>query len=343
LENLVNLFTLVLMKQIILDHGRRRAVLALATLTAGPWAYAQSSSRSAGNFPNKPIQLIFPFPPGGSLDPLFRALCEAAAKELGQPVVMMHKPGAGGVTGTAALAQFNESDGYTLAVMHNSVIRAPLVQKVNFDPLKDFTYLLGLFGLTTGICVAADAPWKTLDDLLADAKKRPGAISWGTVGAISINRIVAERLARMVGTTFNTVPFKGGGEAFTALIGRHLDVYGDPGFGSQVRGGKARLLATFTAERLQAYPGIPTVKELGYDLTIDSPMGLVAPKNLDPAVAARLSSAFSKAATDPTYRSLLELYDMQPQVISGEAYAAYARTAYNRDAKMLSEIGFKIE
>ena len=134
--------------------------------------------------------------------------------------------------GTAALATLPESDGYTVAVMHNSVIRAPLVQKVNFDPLKDFTYLIGLFNLTTGICVAADAPWQTLGDLLADAKKRPGAISWGTVGAISINRIVAERLAKMAGTAFNMVPFKGGSEAFTALIGRHLDVYGDPGFGA---------------------------------------------------------------------------------------------------------------
>lgn len=315
--------------------------MALSALAVSTQVGAQN--RPAESFPSKPIQLVFPFPPGGSLDPLFRALCEAAAKELGQPVVMLHKPGAGGVTGTASLAALNESDGYTLGVMHNSVIRAPLVQKVNFDPLKDFTYLIGLFGLTTGICVAADAPWKTLNDLLTDAKKRPGAISWGTVGAISINRIVAERLARMAGTTFNMVPFKGGGEAFTALIGRHLDVYGDPGFGSQVRGGKARLLATFTPERLAVYPGVPTVKELGYDLTIDSPMGLVAPRNMDPAIAARLGAAFRKAASDPTYRSLLELYDMQPQVISGEAYAAYARSAYDRDARMLAEIGFKLE
>lgn len=328
------------MKSRYFDPDRRKLILAAAALCAVP---ASAQNRPADAFPSKPIQFVFPFPPGGAMDPIFRTLTEAASKELGQPVVMMHRPGAGGVMGTAAVAAMNEADGYTIALMHNSVIRAPLVQKVNFDPLKDFTYLLGLFGLTTGIAVAADAPWKTLGDLLADAKKRPGAISWGTVGAISINRIVAERLARMAGTTFNMVPFKGGGEAFTALIGRHLDVYGDPGFGGQVRGGRVRLLATFTDERLAAYPGVPTVRESGYDITIDSPMGLVAPRNMDSKLVQRIASAFRTAASNPAYLSLLALNDLQPNVISGEAYTAYAKMAYDRDAKMLAEVGFKLD
>ncbi|TWO73365.1 tripartite tricarboxylate transporter substrate binding protein [Caenimonas sedimenti] len=310
-------------------------VLALAACGALP-AFA------AEPFPSKPIQLILPFPPGGSFDPIFRTLGEAAAKDLGQPVVLMHKPGAGGVMGTASLATMNEADGYTISVMHNSVIRAPLVTKVTWDPLKDFTYLIGLAGLTTGIVVAADTPWKTLPELLADAKKRPGTISWGNVGAISINRIYGERLAKLAGTTFNMVPFKGGSEAFTAVIGRHLDVYGDPGFGPQVQGGKVRLLATFTSERLKTY-GAPTVKELGYDLVIESPVGLVAPKNLDPKIAARLAAAFRKASADPAYLRQVELFDMQPNVIGGDEYLAYAKAQYQRDAKMLADIGFKPE
>ena len=320
---------------------RRQALVALSAMALG--CAAQAQSRTADAFPTKPIQLVLPFPPGGSMDPIFRTLAEAASKELGQPIVLMHKPGAGGVMGTAALASMSEADGYTLAVMHNSVIRAPLVQKVNFDPRTDFSYVLGLFNLITGICVAQDAPWQNLGELLADAKKRPGALSWGTVGAISINRIVAERMARMAGTSFNMVPFKGGGEAFTALIGRHLDVYGDPGFGAQVRGGKVRLLATFTDEPLKTHPGVPTVKSQGFDLSIDSPMGLVAPKNLPPAVAQRLEAAFRKAAADPVYRTQLENFDMQPKLMTGEAYTAYARAAYDRDARMLAEIGFKPE
>jgi len=316
--------------------SRRIALAALAAV-----ALAAPLAQAAEPYPSRPIQLVLPFPPGGSFDPIFRTLAEAASKDLGQPIVLMHKPGAGGVMGTATLATM-EADGYTISVMHNSVIRAPLVQKVSWDPLKDFTYLIGLAGLTTGIVVAADAPWKTLPELLADAKKRPGAVSWGNVGAISINRIYAERLAKLAGTSFNTVPYKGGSEAFQAVIGRHLDVYGDPGFGAQVQGGKVRLLATFTAERLKRYD-VPTVKELGYDLVIESPVGLVAPKNLDPKIAARLQAAFRKAAADPAYLNQLELFDMQPKLTSGEDYLAYAKAQYQREAKMLQEIGFKPE
>ena len=197
-------------------------------------------------FPSKPITLVLPFPPGGSFDPILRALCNAASQDLGQPIVLMHKPGGGGVTGTASLATMTEADGYTIAVMHNSVIRQPLVQKTAWDPLKDFSYLIGLAGLSTGIVVAADAKWQTLPELLADAKARPGAISWGNVGAISVNRIYAERLAKSAGVRFNMIPFKGGSEAFQALLGHHLDVYGDPGFGAMATSGKVRLLATFT-------------------------------------------------------------------------------------------------
>ncbi|MBT2322754.1 tripartite tricarboxylate transporter substrate binding protein [Variovorax paradoxus] len=323
-------------------HPLRRRALLAAALACGAAGVA-SPALAADPFPSKPITLVLPFPAGGSFDPVFRALATAASQDLGQPVVLMHKPGAGGVTGTAALAAMNEADGYTLAVMHNSVIRAPLVQKVNFDPLRDFSYVIGLAGLVTGITVGADAPWRTLPELLDDAKKRPGAISWGNVGAISVNRIQAERLARSVGAKFNMVPFKGGGESFTALIGRHLDVYGDPGFGPQVQGGKVRLLATFTAQRLKRYGDVPTVKELGHDFVIDSPVGLVAPKNLEPKIAARLHAAFRKAAEDPVYLQQLESFDMQPQPMTGEAYAAYARAQFDREAKMLAEIGFKPE
>jgi tripartite-type tricarboxylate transporter receptor subunit TctC len=326
------------MMAIQLPSRARRAMLAtlLACAAAGP-AFGNDA------FPSKPIQLVLPFPPGGSFDPIFRSLANAAAQDLGQPVVLMHKPGAGGVMGTAGLATMTEADGYTIAVMHNSVIRAPLVQKVSWDPLRDFTYLIGLANLTTGVTVANDAPWKTMRELLDDAKKRPGAISWGNVGAISVNRIYAERLAKAAGGKFNLVPFKGGSESFQALIGRHLDVYGDPGFGPQVQGGKARLLATFTAQRLKRYPDVPTIKELGYDLVIESPVGLVAPKNLDAKVAARLQAAFRKAASDPAYLQQLENFDMQANLMTGDAYAAYARAQFDREQKMLNEIGFKPE
>jgi len=316
---------------------------AMAALFASGAQMVWGSAMASDPYPNKYIVLVMPFPPGGSIDPIFRPLVEAAARDLGQPIVLMHRPGAGGITGSASVAMMNEADGYTIAVMHNSVIRAPLVQKVAWDPLRDFTYLAGLFGLTTGVTVAVDAPWKSLAELLADAKTRLGQISWGNVGATSANRIYGERLAKLAGTKFNMVPFKGGAESFQALMGHHLDVMGDPGFGPQVKGGKVRLLATFTAQRLISYPDVPTVRELCYDLVIESPIGLVAPKNLDPKIAARLGAAFRKATTDPVYLKQLDQFDMQPNVMNGEVYTAYAKAQFEREGKMLSEIGFKQE
>lgn len=312
------------------------AFAALLVLLA-PWhARAQA-------YPSKPIVLVLPFPPGGSFDPILRALGNAAAHELGQPVVLMHKPGAGGVTGTASLATLPEADGYTLAVMHNSVIRQPLMAKTSWDPLKDFTYVIGLASLSTGIAVAADAPWQTLADLLADAKARPGILSWGNVGATSANRIHAERLARSAGVKFNMIPFKGGSEAFTALIGRHLDVYGDPGFGSMATAGKVRLLATMTQERLPRWPHVPTLKESGFDLVVRSNIGLVAPKGLNPAITERLHAAFRKAADDADYRRLVTEFDMAPALLDPAGYLAYAQAQFVREKTLLDEIGFKPE
>ena len=316
---------------------RRKALIGIAATLAAPLAV------QAQAFPNRPITLVLPFPPGGSFDPILRTLCQAAEKELGQTIVLMHKAGGGGVTGTAGLATMTESDGYTVAVMHNSVIRQPLVMKTAWDPLKDFSYVIGLAGLSTGIVVAADAKWRTLADLLADAKARPGAISWGNVGAISVNRIYAERLAKAAGVRFNMIPFKGGSEAFQALLGHHLDVYGDPGFGAMATSGKVRLLATMTAQRLRRWPQVPTVRELGHDLAIESLIGLVAPKNLDPAIAARLHAAFAKASTNADYLRTLDEFDVTSQVMTGEAYRAYAAAQFEREKALLLESGFKPE
>ena len=325
-------------------HIHRRGALghlfAAAALAAG---VAAARPARADTFPSKPITLVLPFPPGGSFDPILRALCNAASQDLGQPIVLMHKPGGGGVTGTATLASMSESDGYTLALMHNSVIRQPLLMKTAWNPLTDFSYLIGLAGLSTGIAVAADSKWQTLAELLADAKARPGLVSWGNVGAISVNRIYAERLAKAAGVRFNMIPFKGGSEAFQALIGHHLDVYGDPGFGPMAVSGKVRLLATFTEQRLKRWPQVPTAKELGHDFVIESAVGLVAPKNLDPAIAARLHAAFKKAMDDPEYRRMLDEFDLSPHYRTAQAYRAYAEAQLVKEKAMLDESGFKPE
>ena len=327
----------------VISAAWRRALLALLLMAMLCATLLLPQPARAEAYPAKPIVLVLPFPHGGSFDPIFRALGNAAAKDLGQPVVLMHKPGAGGVTGTAGLATMNEADGYTLAVMHNSVIRQPLIAKTSWDPLKDFTYVIGLASLSTGIAVAADARWKTLADLLAEAKAKPGILSWGNVGAISANRIYAERLAKSAGAKFNMIPFKGGSEAFTSLIGGHLDVYGDPGFGAMATGGKVRLLATMTEQRLPRWPSVPTLKELGHDFVVQSNIGIVAPRNLPQPIVDRLHAAFRKATEDAEYRKVANDFDLAPALLEPAGYKAYAQAQFQREKAMLDEIGFKPE
>jgi len=318
----------------------RRDLLQAALAAAAP---SLAGDARADTWPARPLTMVLPFPPGGMFDAVVRALCDAMAADLGQPVLLNHKAGGGGVTGSASVATMGDADGYTLTVMHNTVLRQPHMTRVNYDPLRDFSYVAGLAGLSTGIVVSAASPWKSLGDLLAEARRRPGEISWGNVGATSANRIYAERLAKLAGVKFNFIPFKGGAEQFTALIGGHLDVSGDPGFGAMVNGGKVKLLGTFTEQRLPRYPQVATVKEQGFDLVITSPFGIVAPRKLDPAILARLQAAIRKAEKTPDYQRLLQEFDLTPWPLDATAFRAYAQAQIVREKQMLDEVGFKPE
>lgn len=331
------------MASYITIHSPLRRAFGAGLLVAGALTAGFGLPVAANAFPTKPITLIVPLPPGGSADALVRTLGQAASADLGQPVIIMHKPGGGGVTGTAGLTQNVAADGHTLALMHNSVIRQPLLQKVSWDPLTDFSYVIGLVSLSTLVTVRAEAPWKTIQELLADAKARPGIISYGNVGATSANRIAGEQLARAAGGQFNMVPFKGGAEALTSLMGGHLDVYGDPGVGPVALSGKIRVLASLTDQRIKRFPNVPTVREVGYDLAVYSPFGLVGPKGLEPAVLARLQSAFRKATADPAYQKVLEDSDFQSYLMSSDEYRKYASEQFAREKVLLSQLGFKPE
>ena len=138
-------------------------------------------ARSA-EFPTKPVTLICPWPPGGSIDTLFRVYAESAKKYLGQPVIVENKPGGAGTVGPAAMAAAGKPDGYTVAQISIPVFRYQHMMKVDYDALKDFTYIIGLSAYTFGVVVKADAPWKTFDELIAYARANPGKIIYGAPG-----------------------------------------------------------------------------------------------------------------------------------------------------------------
>ncbi|MFC5521956.1 tripartite tricarboxylate transporter substrate binding protein [Polaromonas jejuensis] len=313
------------------------ALLLAAAVLAG------LSPAHAETYPSKPITLILPFPPGGATDVQIRALAQAASKDLGQPLVIVNRPGVGGTLGPAGMAQSAAPDGYTISLVAATLFRLPHLMKVSYDPVTDFTYLICLTGYTNGIVVRQDAPWKTLQDLLADAKKNPGTVSYGATGRGSGGHIAAERLAKAAGVRLNFIPFKGIAEESTALLGGHLMVISDPGWGALAESGKARVLATLGDSRLKRWPQVPTLKELGYDIVVNSPIGLAGPKGMDPKVVKVLHDAFRKAMSDPGYLRVLEQNDQVPIYMGSEDYRKYAIEQTAREKLFVQELGIKLD
>lgn len=318
----------------------RRLLLALASACA---LTAMTPARAAEPFPTRPITLILPFPPGGVSDGQLRALAAAASKDLGQPIVVVNRPGNGGTLAPAAMARSSAPDGYTIALAVRTLLRLPHLSKVSYAPLHDFTYVIGLSGFSFGIVVRSDAPWKTLKDLLDDARARPGAIAYGATGRGSSGHVALERLARAAGVRLNFVPYKGTAEVANDLLGGHLGVYSDAGWGALLESGKVRVLATMGEARPKRWPQVPTLKELGYDIVVTSPIGLIGPRGMDAAIVARLHDAFRKAMSDPAYVRAMEQNDQIPEYLGSEAYAQSAAREFVREKAFVQELGITLE
>lgn len=321
----------------------KRLRAAGAALLAAGGALLAPQAALADPYPSRPVTLILPFPAGGATDVQMRALSQAVAKELGQPIVIANRPGVAGTLGPASMAQSAAPDGYTVSLIAATLFRLPHLMKVSYDPVKDFSYLISLTGYANGLVVRQDAPWKNVQELLADAKARPGAISYGSTGKGSGGHIAMERLLRMAGAHMTFIPYKGGAETTTALLGGHLDVISDPGWGPIVESGKARVLATLGDARLKRFPQVPTLKELGFDLVVHSPIGLAGPRGMEPAVVQKLHDAFRKAMNDPGYQRSLELNDQVPIYMGHEEYTRYAAEQTVREKAFIQELGIKLD
>jgi tripartite-type tricarboxylate transporter receptor subunit TctC len=322
-----------------MSAGRRHAMLrALAAVAAGPLG----SPAGAQAFPSKPITLVIPFPPGGATDTQFRALAAAASKELGQPIVVTNKAGVGGTLGPVTMARTAAPDGYTVAVLPGTLYRLPhLLKSADWDPVKDFTYIVGLTAYSFAITVAADSPWKTLQDMLADARAKPDQYSYGTVGTGSTGHIASSRLLKAAGAKMNFVPFKGAAEQQLALIGGHIDMVGDAGWGAQAKAGKIRPLALMAEKRAKNWPQVPTLRELGYDIVALSTLGIGGPKGMDPAVVKVLHDAFRKASKDQAFLDILDM-ENQPEVyMDSAAYARAAAEQFESDRRFVAELGLQ--
>ncbi len=297
---------------------RRAALAGMSVLATG---VSPISLQAQGRFPDRPIKLIIPWAAGGPADGGFRILAESAARKLGQPVVVENKGGASGVLGALAL-QDARPDGYTISQMHMSVLRQPLLNtQLRYDPIKDLTYILQITGFVMGVVVRADVPWQTLPELLAYAKANPGKLNWGTLGIGSTQHLAMERLGMMQGLSWTHAPYRGTADTMRALLGGEIDFASESsGWAPMVMAGKLRLLAVFTANRAKRFPDAPTVRELGFDVVVDSPGGLIGPRGMDPVVVKVLADAFRAAAEEPQHLQFLDNMDQPLILLDGPAY-----------------------
>jgi len=309
-----------------------QAGLAGAASIALP-AMAQST------FPSRPIKLICPWPAGGSTDAVMRVIAESAARILNNPVIIENKGGAGGMLGANELVSA-KPDGYTLTQLPMGILRIPHMQKTLFDPMVDFTYVACLTGYTFGIVVRSDSPIKSIKDLVAYAKAKPGEFTYGSTGNGTTPHLAVEEFALKAGIKLQHVPFKGNSEGMQAILGGHIMSHSDAtGWGPHVEAGTCRLLATYGSKRTKRWPNIPTLNELGYDTVSDSPFGVGAPKGMDPAITRKLHDAFKATLEDPKVLASFEKYDQSVIYMNTEDYTKYARETFPKEKKLIEQLG----
>ena len=305
------------------------AFLALATLTSG--VIAQEP------YPTRPVSIVNPFPPGGIADLTARPLASTFERLLKQPFVVVNKPGAAGAVGTQ-FASVAKPDGYTLLVALVSISSTPEVDKLfGRPPTYTRDQFVGIARLNADPPVlAVNGPWKTLKELIDDAKKRPGEITFASSGPYGASHLPLEMLLQAAGLKMRHLPTTGGGPATTAVLGGHAQLWASPPAlaAPHVEAGKMRVLATWGATRLAAFPDVPTLKELGYDIEYYIWTGLFAPKAVPANVIQVLRDATRRAMQDDEFKAAMEKAKTPIAYQDSDEFKAF----WDADAKRIAAV-----
>ena len=321
--------------------GKGRALLGWFAAVLAAAGSGAASAQDAGSYPARPVTVVIPTAASVSGDILMRAFGDAVSKHLGQPIVVENKPGGSGALAAAYVATSVKPDGYTLLNITIPMYRVPFIQKTPYDPVKDFTPIILLGGYTLGGVVKADSPFKEWKDVLEFSKANPGRFTYTTVGPQTTNAIAMETMARHSGVEFTHVPGKGGGEGISAVLGGHVNAMVEsPAWATLVASGDLRLLFLLNLERSKKWPNVPTIRELGYDYTFDSPYGLVGPKGLDPAIVKKLHDAFKKAYDDPKVIETYDRFDFVRRYMNTEDYAKFVPKLAADERASMERLGF---
>jgi tripartite-type tricarboxylate transporter receptor subunit TctC len=320
---------------------RRSAVAAALLPLAAPLAFAQAP------YPTHTVTMIVPFPPGGLADTVARPVAEAMGKELGQAVIVENRAGAGGGIGMGQAAKA-APDGYTILMALSSLTVIPEADVLigrpqmfapgSLRPIARFT------ADPTVLAVRADAPWKTAKDFIEDARRRPGAINYGSSGNYGTMHVPMEMLAQTAGVKLTHVPYTGAAPAIVALLGGQIDAVstGPATVLQHVKGGKLRVLAHWGNSKLEALPDVPALKDTGYNVEYAQWSGLFIPAATPEPIAQRLRAAARNAANDPKVKEVI-LSAGSPVLFQDSAdFDKYVQADAKRMAEVVKKIG-KVE
>ncbi len=320
--------------------GLRQVFAALALAAFAAAAPAQ-------DYPAKPIRLIVPFPPGGGTDIAARTVANKLSETLRWTFVVENKPGAGGNLGVEQAVK-SPPDGYTLVIgqTSNLAINPALYAKLPYDPLKDLSPIALIVSAPVVLVVAANSPYKSLGDLLAAARRDPGAVTFASPGNGTVSHLAGELLQRASGVKFTHVPYKGAAQAMTDLLGGQVQSFMSsvPSALAQIKGGRLRAIAVTSAKRAAEMPEVPAIAESGYaGFDATTWYGLLAPAGTPAAVIKRLNAEVNRALGMPDVSGRLAAEGGEVLGGSPERFASLLKVDHAKWGRIVKESGAKVD
>ena len=321
------------------DMSRRWLIAAVGALLAATGASAQAQ------FPDRPVRIYVPYPAGGGVDVLTRTLGDVVSKQWGQTVLVENRPGAGGVVASQALVQ-SPPDGYTLIMVASGHATNPfLYPKMPYDTFRDFTPISLLASSPNILLVRADSPFKTMADVIAEAKAKPGSLSFAHAGTGTSTHLAGELLMNLARIDLNAIPYKGGTPAINDLLGGQIPLSFNNGPESvgQLQAGTVRALAVTTAKRAPFLPDVPAIGETvpGYDTEVW--WGLLAPGNMPRDLVEKLSHDFVAALNTDAVKERLTKLGAIPIGTTPQSFDAKIHADYDKWGPIIRAAGIKAE
>jgi tripartite-type tricarboxylate transporter receptor subunit TctC len=300
----------------------------------------------AQTFPSRPLRIVAPFPPGGTADITSRVLAVHMAKGLGQSVVVENRPGGSTIIGTEHVAR-SPADGHTLLVVFPSFVINPALRRgMSFDPLKDFKAVGQTMSVPMAIALHPSVPAKTLEELIALARARPGQISYGTPGTGTTHHVMGEMLRLAMKIDLVHAPFQGGAPALLAITGGHIPmIYGNATEVAQSeKTGKLRVIVVTSPERAEVLPDVPTMRESGYpELEATNWSGMVVASATPPSAIVRLNAELVQALRNADTQEKFRSNGMSPAPGTPEEFGVFLQSESARYAKAVREAGVKVD